>query len=105
MSVRTCYHWYKAFQNGWDSWELEGGPGAPVSALTEETINTGAVMICTDPHMTIRQHAFMLDILIGSVHTLLHDNVNGSNVHACWIPRLLTLQKQYSVEVCQLWLQ
>lgn len=106
MSERTCYRWYKDFQNGRDSCELEGGPGASVSALTEETINTGAVMIRTDPHLTIRQLAVLLDISIGSVHTLLHDHLNVSRVCARWIPRLLTpVQKQKRIEVCQLLLQ
>ncbi|KAG8256295.1 hypothetical protein J6590_071811 [Homalodisca vitripennis] len=48
--------------------EFEGGPGAPIAALTEETINAGGVVIHTDPHLTIRQLAIMLDISIGSVH-------------------------------------
>lgn len=106
MSERTCFRWHKDFKDGRESCELEGGPGAPVSALTEETINTGGVMIRTDPHLTIRQLAIMLDISIGSVHTLMHDHLNVSRVCARWIPRLLTpVQKQNRVDICQLWLQ
>ncbi|KAG8292804.1 hypothetical protein J6590_030258 [Homalodisca vitripennis] len=41
MSERTCVRWHKDFKNGRESCELEGGPGDPVSALTEETINNG----------------------------------------------------------------
>lgn len=106
MSERTCFRWHKDFKNGRESCELEGGPGAPVSALSEETINTCGVMIHTDPHLTIRQLADMLDISVGSAHTLLHDNLKMSRVCARWIPRLLTpIQKQNRVDICQLWLQ
>jgi len=59
MSERTCFRWHRDFKNGRESCELEGGPGAPVSALTEETINTAGVMIHTDPHLTIRRLAIL----------------------------------------------
>lgn len=75
MNERTCNCWYKDIQNGLDSCELDGGQGAPVSALTEETINTGAVMICTDPHLTVGQLAFMLDKSIRNVHLLFHNRL------------------------------
>lgn len=105
MSKRTCFRWHRLFKNGRESCELEGGEGAPVTALTEETINTAGVMIRTDPRLTVRQLARMLDISIGSVHTILHDHLHMSRVCARWIPRLLTPeQKRNRVEVCEHWM-
>lgn len=66
------------FHNGQDSCDLEGGPGTPVSAPTKEKINTGAMMIQRNPHLTIRQHAVLLQISIGSVHTLFRNLLNAS---------------------------
>lgn len=64
MSERTCYRWYTDFQNGWDTWELDGGTGtgALVSEITEETMNTGAMMIRTNPQLTVTQLVVVLKI-------------------------------------------
>jgi len=106
MSKGMCFRWHNASRNGRESCEVEGGPGTPVSALTEEIINTGGVMIRMDPHLTIRQLVTLLDISVGSAHTLLNDNLHMSRVCARWILRLLTPnQKHNRVAVCQLWLQ
>ncbi|KAG8280004.1 hypothetical protein J6590_091725 [Homalodisca vitripennis] len=48
MSEGTCFRWHKNFKNGRETCELEGGPGDPVSAITEETTNAWGVTIHTD---------------------------------------------------------
>lgn len=104
MAQRTCYRWHKSFLSGRDSCELQGGDGAPVTALTDIIINTGAAMIRTDPRLTVRELATMLDISVGSVHTLLSNHLHMSRVCARWIPRLLTPEQKFNrVEVCELW--
>lgn len=106
MARSVCFRWHQEFKNGRENCELQGGPGAPISALTEETINTGAVIIRTDPRLTIVQLAHILDISVGSVFTLLHKHLNMSRVCARWIPRLLTPdQKANRVAVCEYWKQ
>ncbi len=75
-----------------DSCELQGGPGAPVTALSDATINTAGCLITTDPHLTNQEFAGTLDISLGNVHTLLHDHLNISHVCVHWIPHLLTLE-------------
>jgi len=51
MAQRMCYRWHKSFLSGRDSCELQGGDGAPIIALTDIIINTGAFMIRTDSLM------------------------------------------------------
>ncbi len=91
-----------AYRKGRDSCELQGGRGAPVTALNDVTINTAGCLIATDPHLTTRELAGILDISLGSVHTLLHDHLNVSRVCAHWIPCPLTLkQKKQHVTLCE----
>ncbi len=62
-------------------------------------------MIRTDPRLTVRDLAQMLDISIGCTHTLLKNHLHMSRVCARWIPRGLTPdQRNNGVEVCKLWL-
>jgi len=82
MSKRTCFRWHNAFHNGRESCEVEGGLGAPITALTKEIINTGCVIIRMDTHLTVKQLATLLDKSVGSAHTLLNDNLHISRICA-----------------------
>ena len=70
MSRAFCFRWFKDFKDGREDPELQGGDGAPVTAFTEETVNTAAAMIKTDRRLTVRQIARLLDISLGSAHTI-----------------------------------
>ncbi len=94
MSKVTCLQWHVAFQKSRDSCELQRSPGAPVTALSDMTINTAGCLITTNPHLTTRELASILDISLESVHTLLHDYLNILHVCACWIPCLLTAMQK-----------
>ncbi len=71
MSQASIYCWYNEFKSGMKSMKLMGRCGASTTALTKQTINTGATIIFDDPRLTLRQHALLLDISIGSAHTFL----------------------------------
>ncbi len=43
--------------------KLIGAPGAPMTVLTEQIINTSAAMILNNLHLTVRQLALLLDQL------------------------------------------
>ncbi len=104
MSKVTCLQWHVAFRKGRDSCELQDGPSAPVTALSDMTINTAGCLIATNPYLTTRELAGILDISLESVHTLLHDHLNISRVCARWIQNLLTpVQKKQRVTLCKYW--
>ncbi len=104
MSKVTCLQWHAAFRKDRDSCELQDSPGALVTALSDVTINTAGCLIATDPHLTTRELTGILDIWLGSVHTLLHDHLNILRVRARWIPHLLTSeQKQQCVTLGEYW--
>lgn len=52
--------------------KLQGSPGAPVTVLSGETINTNGCLFTIDPHHTNLELTSILDISIGSVHMVLH---------------------------------
>ncbi len=75
-------------------------PDVPTTALTEQTINTGTIMILDDPHFIARQLASYLDILTGSADTLLSTKIslpqvcvlNGFQVYSHHKKQKLTLK-------------
>ncbi len=63
--------------------------GIPMTVLTKQTINTDTTMILDNPHSSVRQLASLLDISIGSAHTLLSTKFSIS--HVCSIDSAFTL--------------
>ena len=78
MSRAACFRWHKAFKDGRGSCELKGGEGAPTTVLTDITINTAAAIMRKDSRLTVRELAKMLEISVGSAHTILKDHLNMS---------------------------
>ncbi len=85
---------YCRFGRGRKSVELIRGHCAPMTVLTEQSVNTGTTMILHDPHLTARQLALLLGILIGNMHTLLSTKLCLSHACAQWIPHLLSSQQK-----------
>lgn len=56
------FRWHKEFTNGQRSCESQGAPGVPITALTEEPVNTEAVILLRDPRLTTRNSSILLNI-------------------------------------------
>ena len=85
-TARRCY---KLFKEARPSISKEGGPGAKVTALKEENINTAAIIGREDRRITLRSLSEILNISLGFTHTLVTEKLNMRRVCARWVPRLL----------------
>ena len=74
LPYSTARRWFKLFKDGRQSISKEGGPGAPVTALTEENINTAAVIVREDRRITLRTLSEILKISLGATHMLVTKN-------------------------------
>ena len=101
LPYSTARRWFKMFKDGRKSISKEGGPGAPVIALTEENINTAAVIVREDRRITLRTLSEIMNISLGATHMLVTEKLHMRRVCARWVPRLLIPeQKDTRVQVC-----
>ncbi len=92
MSQASIYRWYE-FKTSRKSAELMSRPSAPRTVLTEQTI-------LNVPHLSVRQFASLLDILIGSTHTLILTKLGLAYMYMCVRSIfILTTTKNVCIEV------
>jgi len=104
MTRPTIYRWYDAFEKGRETARLRGGPGAPITKLTETTINTCRALLVEDPSFRLVELASILDISVGSAHHLVTKILGYSKLCAKWVPKLLTdEQKAERVRISHYW--
>ena len=59
-------------------------------------------MVMEDCRLTVKQIAANAGISVGSVDTILHDDLKMREVSARWVPQMLTDEKKASrVAMCQ----
>jgi len=59
-------------------------------------------MVMEDRRFTVKQTAANAGISVGSVDTILHDDLKMRKVSARWVPRMLTNENKASrVAICQ----
>lgn len=98
LSYSPARRWFKMFKEGRQSISKEGGPGAPV---TEQNINTAAVIVREDRRITLRSLSEVLNISLDATHTLVTEELHIRRVRARWVPRLLIPeQKDIRMQVC-----
>ena len=91
LPYNTAQRWYKLFKEGRQSISKGGGPGAPVTALKEENINTAAVIVREDQRITLRSLSEILKISLGSTHMCVcvpmptHCTITCFGFHTRWI--------------------
>lgn len=100
LSKRTIYRWIEAFEAGQLSIEDAPRSGHPRDAVTPSNINIIEDLINNDPHITIDNIQRVVPISIGSIETILHEEISVSKICAKWVPHTLTNEnKQKRVEV------
>ncbi len=89
----SIYHWYNKFKSDRKRAKLTGDLQTQ-NSVTEQTINIHATMILDDPHLTVRQHASLLDFSIESVYTFLSTKLGLPYARTRWILHLLSRQQK-----------
>lgn len=62
------------FKNKWESCELKGKLGKTATAITTMCLNTASTILNTNPHTRVQNFTIILDVFVGSIHTITHVN-------------------------------
>lgn len=102
----TIQSWAKRFREGRLSVDDDERSGRPLSSTTDVLIETVRQIVTSDPHATIEEISDEVHISVGSVHSILKDNLGMTKICSRWIPHLLTdAQKQERLETSMSLLQ
>jgi len=102
MSCTQVYEWTEKFKNGVTSVEDSPRLGPAFTAVTEDNIAAVENVIRENQLGTVKEVASLLDISVGSVHHIIHDELKFQKVCARWVPKRLTPEmKERHVDACQ----
>ena len=103
---RTAFHkWYSRYENGYESVMDDQRSGRPTS-ITSQKVQEIKELLDKDRRITIREVSQRVDCSVGTVHTIIHENLNMRRLCARWIPKMLSeCQKAQRVESCQRFVQ
>ena len=103
---RTALHkWYSRYENGYESVMDEQRSGRPTS-ITSQKVQEIKELLDKDRRITVREVSQRVDCSVGTVHTIIHDNLNMRRLCAQWIPKMLSeCQKAQRVESCRRFVQ
>ena len=73
---RTALHkWYSRYENGYESVMDEQRSRRPTS-ITLQKVQEIKKLLDKDRHTTVREVSQRVDCSVGTVHTLIHENLN-----------------------------
>ena len=102
MDVKNVRLWVRQFKEGRTSCENKQKEPWPRTSRSEDMIARVEQMVMEDRRLTVKQIAVNAGISVGSVDTILHDNLKIWKVSARWVPRMLTDENKASgVAVCR----
>ena len=102
MDLKNVRSWVRQFKEGRTSCESDPKEPRPHTSRSEDMIVRVEQMLMEDRRLTMKQTAANAGISVGSVDTILHDNLKMRKVSVRWVPRMLTDENKASrVTMCQ----
>ena len=87
MKRTTLHKWYMRYENGYESVMDEQRSGCPTS-ITSQKVQEIKELLDKDRRIVVREVSQRVDCSVGTVHTIIHDNLNMRRLCARWIPKL-----------------
>jgi len=100
MDVKNMRSWVRQFKEGRTSCENKPKKPQPRTSRSEDMIARVEQMIMEDRRLTVKQIAANAGISVGSVDTILHEDLKVLEVSAKWLPRKLIDEKASRVAMC-----
>lgn len=98
----SVFEWVKRFKNGENSIQDVTRPGRPVEKRTGTNIEKIKGLIIENPKIRIEDLSASTGISVGSVHSIIHDDLDMEKKFGKFIPKHLTQdQKQTRLEICK----
>ena len=106
MKKTALHKWYSSrYENGYESVMDDQRSGRPAS-ITSQKVQEIKELLDKERRITIREVSQRVDCSVGTVHTIIHENLNMRRLCARWIPKMLSeCQKAQMVESCQRFVQ
>ena len=103
---RTALHkWYSRYKNGYES-VMDVQRSRRPTSITSLKVQEIKELLDKDTRIMVRDVSKWVDCSVGTVHTIIHENLNMRRLSARWIPKmLLECQKAQRVESCQRFVQ
>lgn len=80
------FKWYERFKDGRTSIKDDPRPGRPVSGRTEKMIGLVKALILANQGIAIREISEKLDISVGTVHSITHEDLHMKRVAGKFVP-------------------
>lgn len=93
-SEPTVRKWFRLFQEGRTSVEDDQRSGRPVEAASPEKVQEVERLLAEDRRQTCKDLAEKSGISVGSIHTILHRDLDKQKKFSKWVPRLLTADQR-----------
>jgi len=102
MGITQIKEWYNRFKDGPTSGESDVRSGRPSTSRNDELIDQVRNLVMQGRRVTVREFSEEVGISIGSVHSILTDDLALRRVSAKFVLKLQTMeQKQLRLEVVQ----
>lgn len=102
MNVKNVLSWVRKFKEGRESCDNEPKQPRPRTSRTETTIACVEQVVMEYRRLGVHYIASKLGISIGSVKSILHDDLKMRKVSSRWVPRMLTDEhNSVRVAICQ----
>lgn len=90
LNENRVFKWASSFKDGRTSVEDEPRAGRPKEASTPAKVQAVDKLVREDRRLKVGEIAESLDVSIGTVHKILHDDLGYSKVSCRWVPKMLT---------------
>ena len=94
LSPTQIKQWFKRFKDGPASVESDPRSGRPSTSRKEEVMDQVCEKVLGDRRLTVQEIVAEVGISIGSIHSILAEDLNLRRVSAKFVPKLLTEQQQ-----------
>ena len=100
VPYNTCARWIREFKDGRKLLTDKPRPGAPKSKVNEILMENIKKQVDNDPNVSVREISSDLDVSIGTVHKVLHEELGLRKISARWVPHVLTPEQKKNRVSC-----
>ncbi|GFT20468.1 histone-lysine N-methyltransferase SETMAR [Nephila pilipes] len=98
MSRSRVFEWFARFRDGREATDDEERCGRPRSSRTDENVERVQALVRSDRRMTIEMIAESLNMSVGSVFTIMTEDLKKKKPCARFVPHTLTTeQKEHQI--------
>ncbi|GFT79216.1 histone-lysine N-methyltransferase SETMAR [Nephila pilipes] len=94
MSRSRVFEWFARFRDGREATDDDERCGRPRSSRTDENVKRVQALVRSDRRMTIEMIAESLNMSVGSVFTIMTEDLKKKKLCARFVPHTLTTEQK-----------